>query len=203
MTYDWERIFEEKSDKELYEIYCGNSLLPETTVSYAKNELEKRNFDFNKMELHNEVWKLSSLEEEIDYLRLEINRRTPASLKSIIFIILGLVIIAAIIIQTTNVEKKGIFLSLIVVSMFISIIIITERIIYKKKVASLNQLLEKKTKLVDKISENVNLNERQHVLENLTKESNTRMKQLMSVNLILAIITTTILILVLVFKYLY
>jgi len=46
MDYNWTEIFKEKSTKELYEIYCGQSFLPLSAVLFAKKELEARNFDF-------------------------------------------------------------------------------------------------------------------------------------------------------------
>ena len=203
MTYNWEGIFENKSDKELYEIYCGDSFLPETTISIAKKELEKRNFDFNNIEIHKEVWKLSRLEEEIDGLKLELLRRTPISLKSYIFIIIFLVIFTAILSETINLENKSLFLSLIAGIVYITIIIIPQRYIYKKRVESLNKLLEKKSKLVDIISRKINLNERQHVLENLNEESEARIKQSASINKTLMIITAIIFLIYLVFRFLF
>ena len=47
MSYNWEKIFEKKSTKELFKIYKGNSFLSKDASIYAKKELEKRNFDFN------------------------------------------------------------------------------------------------------------------------------------------------------------
>jgi len=203
MTYDWEEIFENKSDKELYEIYCGNSLLPEITTSFAKNELKRRNFDFSNFELHKEEWKLSRLEEEIDYLKLEILRRTPISLKTYTIIIIVLVVFAVILSKTLNLDNKALFLSSTGGIMFVTINILIERFIYKKSVESLNKLLEKKSKIVENISEKVNLNEKQHVLENLSKESNERIKQTLSMNKILMTITAIILLLYLVFRYIF
>ena len=203
MTYNWEEIFENKSDKELYEIYCGKSLLPEIAIPFAKNELKKRNFNFDNIGLNKESFKLSSLEEEIDYLKLDILRRTPISFKTYTIIIIGLVIFAIILSKTINLENKALFLSMIGGIVFITFIIIIERFIYKVRVKSLNKLLEKKSIIVEKLSEKVNLNKKQQILENLTKESNGRIKQLLSMNKILMIITTAILLLYLVFRYLF
>jgi hypothetical protein len=203
MTYDWEEIFENKSDKELYEIYCGNSLLPELTIPFAKNELKKRKFDFENIELHKDAWKLSRLEEEIDYLKLEILKRAPISLKAYTIIVIALVIFAAFIYKTFNLESKASFFSLTAGLGSITIIIISERFIYKKKVESLNKLLEKKSKIVETLSEKVNLNKKQHILENLNKESNDRIKQLLSMNKILMIIAAIILLLYLAFRYVF
>jgi hypothetical protein len=203
MTYDWEEIFENKSDKELYEIYCGNSLLPELTIPLAKNELKKRKFDFENIELHKEAWKLSRVEEEIDYLKFEILRRTPISLKAYLFIVIALAIFAVIISKTLNLETKASFVSFAGGIVSITIILIGERLVYKKKVENLNKFLGKRSKIVEKLSEKVNLNEKQHILENLNKESNDRIKQLLSTNKILMIIAAIILLLYLAFRYVF
>jgi len=201
MTYNWEEIFENKSDKELYEIYTGNSLLPEMTIPFAKNELRKRNFDFDNFELHKDEWRLSSLEEEIFFLKLEIQRSTPISLKIYTIIVIVLIVFAVILSQTCNLENNVLFLSLTIGIGVVTIAIISERFIYKKRVESLNKLLEKKSKIVENISEKVNLNEKQHILENLSKENNERIKQSLSINKILFIILSILLLLYIVFKY--
>jgi hypothetical protein len=203
MTYNWEEIFEDKSDKELYEIYCGNSLLPVMTIPFAKNELKKRNFDFENMELHNEEWKLSRLEEEIDYLKLEILRRTPISLKTYTIIIIALVVFAVIVSHTFDLENRALFLSMTSGIVLVTISIIIERFIYKKRVESLNKLLEKKSKIVENISEKVNLNEKQHILENLSEESSERIKQSLTLNKTLFIIIAIILLLYLAFRFVF
>jgi len=70
MNYDWEKIFKGKTNKELYQIYLGNTHLPKQTSNYAKKELENRNFDFNDMQNNKAAWKLKDLieEETYDYL---------------------------------------------------------------------------------------------------------------------------------------
>lgn len=156
MTYNWEEIFENKSDKELYDIYRGNSFLPEITIPIAKNELKKRNFDFDNIELHKDEWRLSSLEEEIYFLKLELLRRTPISLKIYAIIVFVLVVVAVILSQTIYLDNNALFLSLTFGIMAVTIVIISERFIYKKRVESLNRLLEKKSKIVENISKKVN-----------------------------------------------
>ena len=64
MSYNWEEICKNKTNKELYAIYNGKTQLPKEIESIAKNELDKRGFNFNKMEDNENGWKLSSLVEE-------------------------------------------------------------------------------------------------------------------------------------------
>ena len=73
MSYDWEKIFENKTNKELYDIVIGRKVLSKEAVKYARTELENRNFDFDNMEANKAAWEISSLIEEEDYARLEIS----------------------------------------------------------------------------------------------------------------------------------
>jgi len=70
VNYNWEKIFKGKTNKELYQIYLGNTHLPKQTSNYAKKELENRNFDFNDMQNNKAAWKLKDLIEEATYDRL-------------------------------------------------------------------------------------------------------------------------------------
>ena len=95
MDYNWKKIFETKTNKELYGIYSGNSLLPNETVEYARQELESRNFDFDNMEANKAAWQISSLIEEEDYAKLEITgrRKKHISIRILFIIIAGIFII--------------------------------------------------------------------------------------------------------------
>jgi len=75
MIYDWENIFKDKTNKELYDIVTGIDYKSEEAVKYAKIELNNRNFDFDNMEANKTAWELSSLIEEEDFARLEITGR--------------------------------------------------------------------------------------------------------------------------------
>lgn len=68
MGYDWEKIFKSKTNKELYDIVTGKTVLSKEAEQFAKNELERRHFDFNDMEANKEAWQISKLiEDEEDY----------------------------------------------------------------------------------------------------------------------------------------
>lgn len=76
MSYDWEKIFKEKTTKELLEIYTGHSFLPKSVIPFAKKELKKRNFEFEDTDTEWEVWNLTSMiREENRYQSNEILRR--------------------------------------------------------------------------------------------------------------------------------
>lgn len=62
--YDWEKIFKNKTDKELYSIYLGKSHLGEEARVNAKKELELRKFDFKNLKKHKKKWELEGLLEE-------------------------------------------------------------------------------------------------------------------------------------------
>lgn len=49
MGYNWEKIFKEKDEIELINIYSGNSYLDYEASIYAGLELQIRNYDFGKI----------------------------------------------------------------------------------------------------------------------------------------------------------
>ena len=95
MNYDWEKIFENKTNKELYDIVIGKKVLSKEAVKFAKAELEKRNFDFENMEANRAAWEISGLIEEEDNARAEITGRRAKhiSVKILFIIIAGIFII--------------------------------------------------------------------------------------------------------------
>ncbi|NLF42786.1 MAG: hypothetical protein GX587_08830, partial [Bacteroidales bacterium] len=64
MVYNWEKIFKNKSDKELYEIFLGKRLLNDEAKEYAEKELKQRKFDFSNIEAYKKKWKLEKLIQE-------------------------------------------------------------------------------------------------------------------------------------------
>jgi hypothetical protein len=63
MSYDWEKIFQGKTNEELLEIINGKTLMREDVIPLAKKELENRNFDFDNIEANKKAWLLSDLME--------------------------------------------------------------------------------------------------------------------------------------------
>ena len=64
MNYNWEKIFKEKSDKELYEIFIGKQKLNEDAKFFAEKELKLRNFDFTNLNKQKKKFELEGLIEE-------------------------------------------------------------------------------------------------------------------------------------------
>ncbi len=88
MDYDWKEIFKEKSTKELYDIYCGNSFLPISVIAFAKKELESRNFDFKNSKNMVLDLQLEALAGEAADIILSLRNRPHYSLKSVLIIML-------------------------------------------------------------------------------------------------------------------
>lgn len=64
MEYNWKEIFKNKSDRELYSIYLGKSMLGTDAKEFARIELEERNFSFDNMSKQRRKWELENLIEE-------------------------------------------------------------------------------------------------------------------------------------------
>jgi len=64
MEYDWKKICQSKTDKELYLIYLGQKNLSEDARTFAEAELKNRNFDFENIDKHQKKWELEKLIEE-------------------------------------------------------------------------------------------------------------------------------------------
>lgn len=64
MKYNWPEIFKNKSDKELYNIWLGKSLMGSEVIEFARIELERRNFNFKNLNKHLLKWELENLIEE-------------------------------------------------------------------------------------------------------------------------------------------
>jgi hypothetical protein len=64
MSYNWEKIFKNKTDKELYEIFLGRKQLGAEAKEFAELELKSRNFNFDNIDSHKKKWTLEKLIEE-------------------------------------------------------------------------------------------------------------------------------------------
>ena len=64
MSYNWPEIFQNKTDEELYDIYCGKTMLSGDAKVYAEKELMARGFDFDNIEEYQKLWNLSKLRQE-------------------------------------------------------------------------------------------------------------------------------------------
>ncbi len=64
MSYNWEKIFKGKSDKELFEIFLGKKYLNNEAKEFAEKELKLRKFDFENIDSYKKKWMLEKLIEE-------------------------------------------------------------------------------------------------------------------------------------------
>jgi len=64
MDYNWQEIFKEKSDRELFQIYKGRTTLQGEPQKFAEMELNNRGFNFNDLTKYKAKSELLSLIEE-------------------------------------------------------------------------------------------------------------------------------------------
>jgi hypothetical protein len=64
MYYDWPKIVQEKSIKELYNIVTGQTILPYEAINAAKKEIEKRGFNIDNSDQIKKNIELESLIDE-------------------------------------------------------------------------------------------------------------------------------------------
>jgi len=64
MSYNWTEILKNKTDKELFYIYSGQSLQDKEVRDFAELELKRRKFDFKDIDKYKAKWKLERLIKE-------------------------------------------------------------------------------------------------------------------------------------------
>ena len=99
MTYNWQNIYKSKTNKELYDIYIGKISLSKEAQEIAKQELERRDFDFENMAVNYKAWKVLSLNEDRKLFNLDILNQNIffISLKHyLIFVISSLTVFLAL-----------------------------------------------------------------------------------------------------------
>lgn len=140
MSYDWEQICKRKTDKELYQIYSGYTILNDEALRYATEELKKRAFDFNNIEKHKKKWLLESLiEEERNKNNTSIFSSSPSKNKSILVstqIVLALIVVIMLATNAFKRDRSSLILDIIIPLAFAlvaNIILIYEYYHIKKK----------------------------------------------------------------------
>lgn len=97
MGYNWEKIFNEKDEKELLNIYSGNSHLDFEAQILAGIELYNRNFDFEKIEsVHRQI--ISKLKLNIEQFK-RLNYFKSKQFRDQIFNFAGLVFILIVLLN--------------------------------------------------------------------------------------------------------
>jgi len=192
MDYNWEEIFRSKSTEELYQIYCGNSFLPQETKYFAKVELERRKFCFDDLDLYRKIWKLDSISEEIDYSKFNLSSRRFFTFLDIqIFSLIFLAASIFIFVKYKNISQLPLLLILLLT---VSIFIISNYFYVKKKI-HLEDLMKKKEALFQEISNLAVGKKKMDAIEEIAVMSNKKIKNLQTINLILAIVLSIIILL--------
>ena len=151
--YDWQTIFKSKSEKELIEIYSGNSQLNFEAEIFAGLELKNRDYDFKKIEqIHKR--KTEELRNEIsNFETLEFS--DSKYFKDFIKHSIGLVVFVIILIaKNKEIEAAGItyyyqFAFYISISLFI---VLTARWKFERFKKNKEKTIIEKTELLRKIT---------------------------------------------------
>jgi len=153
MGYDWLTIFKNKTNKELYNIVTGKAILPQDAILFAKQELKRRNFDFNNMEANKAGWQISDLIKEEHYAQLEITGRRAKyiHLKILFIIIPAIIVIYYSVIELT---KKLILIEMLIFYIAVAIFfVLLNNFIYKKQTQAHLRRIEKIKELKEKLDQ--------------------------------------------------
>jgi len=159
-NYDWQIAFKDKTDEELYRIYKGQSLLPDYAIKFAKDELDRRNFDFDDMDQDKLSWRISQLIEDIQFseYRIKNGARHFVSFKDYLIILVCSLLFSIFLLYMglDLLESIAIF-SLTVVLISISVLLNNYthiRVLIKQscRIEELNKLINQIEKYDKKIS---------------------------------------------------
>ena len=168
MEYDWEKIFKNKTSKELFDIASGKVILSYEAVDFAIAELERRGVDTNDIEFNNKVWRLSNLISNNDYETVFGNNSFHISLKSYILIIVGIIMVSLGLGQYSNITiSTGTILFLIAI---ITIIVLFENVSYKIRKQNQIKRINEIKKLKSELENTETLNKRKQVLDELNRQ---------------------------------
>lgn len=172
MTYDWKKIFENKKNKELYEIYSGNSMLPKETVEYARQELERRNFDFNDIDNNKSAWKLSELIIEAERAEqvLKENQIKIIPYKILYFLIPAILFVYIFLLKFLDINLS-IYFPIIMTGLTIWYVTFTNRI-YSKQREEQNDRLKRINEIKEKLEKNVSIEKLEYVNEDIVRNFN-------------------------------
>lgn len=175
MDYNWEEIFKDKSNKELYDIYIGNSTLPKSTIPFAKRELEKRNFDFNDIETNRAAWKLSSLIQEKDFYDSQVSMRKLnfIPLKYYLLTVLILFIVFLFLLPKTH---ENLYIGFPMLLALSSIFYFSNNYISKKQQEKMDKIQKEKHDLIKKLDIKIEneelLDEESPIVKDIKRERN-------------------------------
>jgi len=189
MSYDWKKIFKNKSDKELYDIVTGKQVLSNEAVDYAKAELKKRDFNFNDLEIHIAGWNLSDLLIEEDNARkiIKENEAKVIKYKELPVLITIILIIYLLITKFTNFIIPISFL-FIAIGLIVVTVLLTNYQFNKQKQSQIKRI-EQINKLKEKLEENVTNEKFNYIKRDIIRnvEENKKSKKILNY-MLLAII---------------
>jgi len=146
--YNWQKIFKAKTEKELIQIYSGESSLNFEAEIYAGLELKNRNFDFQTIDrIHQQ--KIIQLERDIDeckflnYTNSKYFRNQLLALIGIFFIIFNLVNR-----EIQNQLDSGIYYRYLFYIIILLINILIAKLLFERFKRKKHQTIDEKTKLL-------------------------------------------------------
>jgi len=178
VEYNWEKIFESKTNKELYDIVKGKTVLSKEARNIAKQELERRSFDFNNMEVNKTVWEISEINEEEDIANLEIFswKAKFIPLRTYFLIITGIVIFYFLINKSAiNPMPLNVFIFFLLLATFL---VWFNNFRYKKQNQAHIKRIERLNKLKDKLKAKDLLKEDSPVYNELIRQKRKQFEEL-------------------------
>jgi hypothetical protein len=155
MDYNWPEILKKKSTFELYGIYCGKSGLPSYIISFAKKELEERNFDFKDTKDMVFEQRYDELAAEATKLTLYLQKNPYLSLK---FNLIGILIMLIPVFLYFGFNGVPFIIPIIISAIAIPCMLVSTAIsnaIRKKKIIRLEKLEKELRSLIEEQNRNV------------------------------------------------
>lgn len=203
MPYNWEEILQKKTNKELYKIVIGKTVLSNEAIHFAKAELVRRNFDFENMELNKAAWSLSSLEEEDNYIQRFGRDQSYMSMQFYLLTTAGFVILYLGFIYFYKIEFS-IRLLLLFIGIYTSLIL-SQNFAYKKEQKAKENRRLKIKKLNDKLIDENILSNKNAISEDIIRNKNIQdngFEILTYLFLVIAILFVFVEIIIPIFEYL-
>jgi hypothetical protein len=201
MDYNWEEIFKDKTDKELYKICVGDSFLPASSIPFARKELERRNFDFKNLSIYAEGWKAMEIEEEIAVLKQQSKEDHKLTPKQYLFTVIGTALVGFLsFYRSSDPWVFALYLAGCIV--IVSILFITSNYFYSLKVKKIHSLIEKKEAILKDISDKGFVKEKQHILEEIRSQNEKNARESRQVYIWIGIVFTILYLIAQLFKLL-
>lgn len=170
MPYNWEEIVQKKTNKELYKIVIGKTVLSNEAIHFAKAELVRRNFDFENMELNKAAWSLSSLEEEDNTIQRFGREQSYMSMQFFLLTTAGIILLYLGITYFNKIDFS-IGLLLLLIGFYASFIL-SQNFAYKKDQKAKENRRLKIKELNDKLKDENILSTKNAISEDIIRNRN-------------------------------